>query len=632
MKVGFLLSALLAAAAAQAVDPWPQNAKRVDEIAQCLPVRPKADGARIDERKQWARLSGTDEAKKAVAAAVRIAAADVPPVTDDAYLHYKRTGQRSREYSQAAKARRLNLGMLVVAECIENKGRFVSAISKYVEATLDEKSWVHPPHDLDLAVFDGRDVWVDLNASERALALAIALDWVGEKLPAGLVERAKSEIRRRVLDPYLGTARDLRSRYSRHWWFRAPLNWNSVCHSCVVRTALAVVDDRHERAEFCESAERGLSVALAGFGDDGFCFEGMEYWSYGWGHQLQLEVSLRRQTGGMLKLLDAWKARRVTDFGFAYQMNPGVTPNYADGGSGSVPAHCIALGKLLYPDLPFPFQETWLYDGDLSNVSLLAFDVRRGESTESLPPRTWFESAQVYIGRSQTEAGLQAFSFSVKGGNNGECVHQHHDIGSFNVALDDRLLAGDPGSMAYTAKNTGADRFKFPLQGSYGHPVPVVAGMWQEHGVQHAAKVVKTEFADDRDIVVYELSGAYGVPELESLRRAVVFYRKKRKVLVRDRVVFSKPSTYETACCSVAGVTDGGTKGVYLLGGRGRGAVRLSFSAAKGGAWHVADEVIPNPKRKNVRRIALAFDGPVSYAETDMLFEVVALSHEFETR
>ena len=615
LLVGLLAGFVLAAVA---VEPTPQDVRRVEEIAGWLPERPRADGMRIGERSAWERLAATEEARGLIAEAEKIAKRKPYEITDDDYTSYKRTGRRSRRFKLHYTGRRLDLGKLTVAECLTNEGRFLPAIEATLEAILDEKSWVYPPHDAKLDVFEGRRVYVDINACERALALALAVDWLEEKLPVDLVGHVRTEVKRRILDPYLATARDLKANADVHWWFRAPLNWNSICHSCVARTALAVVEDRRTRAEFCECAERGLAVALAGFGDDGFCFEGMAYWSYGWGHQLQLEVALRQLTGGRLKFLDAGKARRVTDFGFAYQMNPGVTPSYADGGSQAVPDLCIALGKRLYPDLPLPFPATRLFKGDLAELSLVAFDARSGGSLMALPLRTWFESAQVYIGRAAAKDGTQGFSFAVKGGNNGECHHQHHDVGSFNVAVGPVLLAGDPGSMAYTSKTFGVGRYKMPIHGSYAHPVPVVAGKWQADGKAHAAKVLKTEFSDDRDVIVYDLKGAYDVPELKSLTRTVVFDRKARQVSVRDRVAFSRPSAFETAVGSTAEVAEYGSPETFRITGKNGSEVRLVLGVLDGGLAHVRRETIDNPERKPVERLALVFDRPVTNAETEI--------------
>ena len=612
----------LAGQTADPVQPDSQDAGRVEEIAAWLPEHPKADGARIGERSRWERLAATDEARALVAEAEEIAKRAPYEITDDDYTYFKRTGLRSKRFKNHYAGRRFDLGKLTIAECLTNTGRFLPAIERQIEAILSEKSWVFPPHDKKLDVFEGRRVYVDINSCERALALAIAIDWLKERLPVELVGRVRAEVRRRILEPYLATARDPAANHDVHWWFRAPLNWNSICHSCVTRTALALVEDRRERAEFCECAERGVKVALAGFGDDGFCFEGMGYWSYGWGHQLQLEVAIRQQTGGRLKLLNGDKPRRVTDFGFGYQMNPGVTPNYADGGSKPVSPVCIALGKQLYADLPFSFPKTRFFGGELAEASLVAFQDRRGGCDAALPPHTWFESAQAYIGRAAAQAEKPPFSFSIKGGNNGECRHQHHDIGSFNVAVGQVLLAGDPGSMDYTAKSFGAERFKMPFHGSYGHPVPVVAGKWQANGKNHAAKVVSTSFSPERDVLVYDLKGAYDVPELVSLTRTVVFDRRERSCSIRDHVGFSRPATFETAVGTKHEIVQDGAAAVFRLTDKGGSKVRLSMRVLSGGSAAIRRETIKNPRRLPMERIALAFNQPVTDAETEMRFDL----------
>ena len=61
------------------------------------------------------------------------------------YLQFARNGNRS-EYETPYFARRDILGTLVIAECMEGKGRFLDAITNAVWSICEESSWVVPAH------------------------------------------------------------------------------------------------------------------------------------------------------------------------------------------------------------------------------------------------------------------------------------------------------------------------------------------------------------------------------------------------------------------------------------------------------------------------------------------------------
>ena len=79
-------------------------------------------------------------------------------------------------------------------------------------------------------------------------------------------------------------------------------NWNSVCHAGVVGAALALLSDPNERALFIYGAEKYSPFYLSGFGDDGYCSEGLSYWNYGFGNYLQLAMAVEHATKGNIDL------------------------------------------------------------------------------------------------------------------------------------------------------------------------------------------------------------------------------------------------------------------------------------------------------------------------------------------
>ncbi len=157
-------------------DTVAERERRTDEIAAWLPAGPKADGARIGDRAAWGRLAAMPEAKEAVAQAEELLSRPIPEVTDERYLDFTRNGNRI-DYETPFFARETNLGRLLLAECLENKGRFLPKIVEYIMAMCAERSWTGPAHDPKLTCFNGKP-HVDLFAAQRAFALAQTCDWL----------------------------------------------------------------------------------------------------------------------------------------------------------------------------------------------------------------------------------------------------------------------------------------------------------------------------------------------------------------------------------------------------------------------------------------------------------------------
>ncbi len=160
--------------------------------------------------------------------------------------------------------------------------------------------------------------------------------------------------------------------------------------------------------------------------------------------------------------------------------------------------------------------------------------------------RDWFPDAGVLICRPAPKA-KHALGAALKGGHNAE-NHNHNDVGSFVVALGRSTPLLDPGSEIYTARTFNQHRYESKVINSFGHSVPRVAGQLQSTGRQAAAKVLKTDFTDQTDTLVLDLTAAYKVKELKRLVRTFVFSREGAGMLkVIDQVEFDSPQSFDTA-------------------------------------------------------------------------------------
>ena len=577
----------------------PANPARVAEIAALLTDDVTADEPSAADRTYWEKEAATEAGRRDVQVAEGRLASKIAETTDALYLEFSTPGNGNRtHYERPYFDRERGLRELVRGECLECRGRFLPKIVEYLETLFAEKTWCMPAHDGDLTAFHGKLMRVELGSQSRGSACAWTLFALGDVLPEPLRARTRAEVERRILVPCrkCHVAQKF-SDVQPLWWYQGDANWTAVCQDGTVETALMLCADKMDRAAFIEGAERATKTFLSGFTDDGYCSEGMGYWNYGWGHELRLALAVRKATKGRLNLLDSPKARKVMEFGFNALLCGTRAPSIADGG-GQLSMEVMRLGRRLWPDLVMP-----------------------GET--KLPIRSAFPIAQMYVMRPGETA--MPFVFGVKGGHNAE-FHNHNDIGTYDLYLDNVRLAGDPGSLQYTALTFSARRYENPILSSYAHPVPVVNGQLQKPGAAYRGDVLKATEDDARDTVTMNLAGAYEAAQtgLKSLTREFVYDRVRKAVFITDSVAFAATGTFEVPVVTGGELVAEGAPGSYRLTVK-KGSQTVSARVGvtvEGAGWHLKTEHIDNPGPGNLspNRHAIVLDKPVATARVRVVY------------
>ena len=101
------------------------EAARVKAIAAELLPKPAGFGQPITERAAWAKLAQTPAFASVVPQAEKLSRKPVPALPDNLYLDFSKTGNRTR-CERVLKDRSSRLVTFTLAECLENRGRFVS--------------------------------------------------------------------------------------------------------------------------------------------------------------------------------------------------------------------------------------------------------------------------------------------------------------------------------------------------------------------------------------------------------------------------------------------------------------------------------------------------------------------------
>ncbi|HWV66052.1 heparinase II/III domain-containing protein, partial [Chitinophaga sp.] len=161
--------------------------------------------------------------------------------------------------------------------------------------------------------------------------------------------------------------------------------------------------------------------------------------------------------------------------------------------------------------------------------------------------RSFFDQTGVLVSRPIPGSPCN-IGVAFKGGNNAES-HNHNDVGSFTIVQGTEIMVGDPGAIAYTANIfTPEYRYTYKTVGSFGHPVPLVAGIGQQPGAQARSKTVRTDFTREKDDITFDIASAYNVPELKKLERTMDYNRTAAgSVTFTDRFEYTQPEAFEIA-------------------------------------------------------------------------------------
>ena len=596
--------------------------ERVSAVEAMLSPQPAGVGRPITDRAAWEEMAGHQASRDVVGRAERLLGEPLPETTDELFLDFSRTGNRTR-WQAVAFRRRGRLKPLALAECLENKGRFLPALEEVIRSLCAERTWVGTAHDRSLANFRGESVDIDLLSSALAWELATVDYLLGDRLAPETRDLLRANVRSRVLDPYLDM---VAGRRVPNWWMGTTNNWNAVCLAGVTGAALALAESPRERATFIVAAEELSKNFLRGFPPDGYCTEGLGYWNYGFGHYVLLAEALYQATGGGVDLMARPQIAAIATYPPRLEILGGVYPALADCPVGVQPSARIlgyASRRLGLGLRRYETDEPVSWEGPLFEALLYAFP----NSASAAPPadhpaeavgiRSWFDYGGVLICRPTPGSGGR-FGVALKGGHNDE-HHNHNDLGSFVVVVGEQEALLDPGAEVYTGRTFSKRRYESNVLNSYGHPVPIVAGRLQHEGRDAQAEVLRAEFSDAEDVLALDLASAYEVPELQALVRTFTYSRAAPGSLtVTDEVRFSSPQAFGTALVTLGrwAQTGPGSLVVYDT----ESAVRVDVQV-EGGAFEVTGEPIEEDVKARSRptRIGINLTQPVAAARITML-------------
>ena len=474
---------------------------------------------------------------------------DYPSLSATDFMAFSRTGNRVL-YEDKTFGKRYALSALVLAECVEDKGRFLDDIINGIFSICEESAWQLPAHNSymrdtpQLLLPDVTAPIMDLFSCETGAVLAAAYYLLAARLDeiCPLIgKRIMYELEQRIFTPYLNC---------HFWWMgngKDPMNnWTIWCTQNTLLCFFLMDTPAELRYEVLKKACQSTDYFLDEYGEDGCCDEGAQYYRHAGLCLFNTTELLNAVTGdSFARLYQEPKIRNIAAYILNVHIEDKYYVNFAD--CSPIAGRCSAREFLfakrvgnenmaafaaadflagLDTTLLLPTENSMYYR--LQNGFTVS-EIRQYASSHTAAAAhsdLYYASVGLLIARDDT------LCLAVKAGDNGDS-HNHNDTGSVTVYKNGSPLLIDVGVESYTKKTFSSRRYEIWTMQSRYHNLPTVNGVMQQDGEQFKACDVSHLLSDSLCEIEMDIAPAYP-PEA-----GLTYYRRKASLIKGEEIVIT---------------------------------------------------------------------------------------------
>jgi hypothetical protein len=496
------------------------------------------------------------------------------PISATISMDFVRSGDRER-HSDISFDKRNVLMQLLLAESVEDKGRFTEAILNGVWSICEESYWGVPAHIRGTGLPDVENPVVDLFTAETAALMGMADYFAGAKLDAinPLVrKRMYHETNHRFFVPML-------TKGDHYKWMSKtqPVNnWNPWIMSNWISATLMVEKDPSRRAEMVYKSMDGVDRYLNSLGDDGGCDEGPSYWTAAGASVYDCLEILSAATNNKVNIYNHPLIQNMGSYFYKVHIDDNYFVNFADADPKLVPDGLLlyrfgnALNDQRMANMGrwaigrFPDQATAIgrFHRFRSIENLLTLKkVDKTVPSYDKVQDAWLSDIQVLTARDADND----FFLATHGGHNAES-HNHNDVGDFILYSKGEPVIIDAGRGNYTARTFSAQRYELWFTQSNYHNLPIINGIGQKAGREYEATDASSTINDKEASLTMNIARAYPAEAgVTNWKRKVTLNRAKNQVEVLDDYAMQqKPSSIQEVFMTIADV-DTSTPGLVKL-------------------------------------------------------------------
>jgi hypothetical protein len=484
------------------------------------------------------------------------------------FMEFTRTGNRTN-YEELYFNKRRAINALVIAECIENNGRFMDAIINGIFSLCEESAWQLPAHNSytrdtpQLILPDATLPVLDLFSCETGSLLAMVKYLLSERLneiSPFIVKRMEHELHTRIITPYLTC----------HFWWMGngdePMcNWTIWCTQNILITAFLSDLSLEDKNAIFLNACQSVDYFLKEYGEDGCCDEGAQYYRHA-GLCLfnTLEVLNAVSDNHFSPLYQEEKIKNIALYIINVHVSDEYYINFADCSpiAGRAGVREFLFGKRInnIPLMKFAAMDYKSTKDTLLSLEINLFYRVQAAFTDALISSYNTSGTIQYNDLFYSSVGLfkvhdAATCLAVKAGDNDDS-HNHNDTGSFTIYKNKKPMFIDIGVESYSKKTFSPQRYEIWTMQSSFHNLPEIDNTMQMNGPDYRAVDVKTYFDDKSASISMNIAPAYPIEGLEYYNRTITLNKNKNIILedswsgcnnvVLNLLTYDKPVIHNT--------------------------------------------------------------------------------------
>ncbi|MBE5749486.1 MAG: hypothetical protein E7340_05445 [Clostridiales bacterium] len=407
------------------------------------------------------------------------------PINNLSFSNYKlffSAGDRKTFETQFF-GKRARLTVLQVLAISDDK--YIEELEEIIASICDEFTWIVPAHAY---------LKLELFSTETARMLAETLYVFGDKLSRIIQDRVRESVFNKVIQVYENNS---------FWWDSTDCNWAAVCGCGVGLAYLYLFPERFESVK--DRLFNTFKSFLSGFDEEGYCYEGVNYWQYGFTAFCAFFEIYEKLCNIRPDFIDSEKVKNVICYVENAKMSEDIYLPYADGGypTWNMDANSAYTIKLLYVN-DFAFNKVSEFLPSHAGLGLRGLV---GTVTFDKPEKNLFKESSIYYKKAEVFIRKRKkYSFTTHGGNNG-IIHNHNDVGAFQIVKNNERIICDFGAGLYTKEYFGIDeqRYKIFACNSLSHSVPIVDGELQMYGSQYKGEILN----QSENSIVIDIAKAY---------------------------------------------------------------------------------------------------------------------------
>lgn len=541
------------------------------------------------DREAWDKLTGVFK-EEVIANGEAFLQFEWKVVKATDYLEFERSGSR-KIMEDPMNANTSALFGLVLAELAEGEGRFLDQIANGIWFMCEMTSWSLSAHisreqkeKTSLPSF--KENIIDLKVGDIGSFMAWTCYFLQDelnKVQPLVTERLRQNIKERILDPYLER--------SNFWWqaFDAAPgtlvnNWNPWCNANVLQCFMLIEDDHTRLAEAVYRTMVSVDQFINYGHEDGACEEGPSYWGHAAGKMYDYLQLLYNITGGKISLFNEQIIRNMGEYISRSYVGNGWVVNFADAsakGGGEI-GLIYRYGKAVRSEEMQHFA-AYLFEKNgkkgeyrssqdfyrtLENLTSQN-ELAKTKAVLAEWKTTWYPETEFCYMRNDN-----GFYFATKGGYNNES-HNHNDMGSFMLYLNNVPLIIDAGVGTYTRQTFSDERYSIWTMQSNYHNLPVINGFAQAPGSQYRSSSVN--FNAEKSTFSLDLAKAY--PEEAGIKKWQRTYQLSLQGLtISDKFLLTKAQSPNLLNFLLWSEPDISVPGTVRIKNQGAG-VKLMYNA-----------------------------------------------------